>query len=74
MTPGRTEKRILEVMGDSAITDDEIVARMSDALPATVKTARSRLTKAGLLVAVGVRDSARGRPMSVWKMARGVDA
>lgn len=52
------------------LTDDELCAVLDDAYPPTVKSARSRLTKAGLLTDTGLRrPSNRGRQMIVWKRA-----
>jgi hypothetical protein len=49
------------------LTDDEICDLLPELYPPTVKSARSRLTKAGFLVGWGTEPSARGRAMTVWK-------
>jgi hypothetical protein len=52
------------------LTDDEIAARLPACHAPTVKSARSRLTAAGLLVDSGERrPSSRGRQMIVWRLA-----
>lgn len=71
ITPGRTEGAILDafqVCADGMTDDDLVFVLGRDYYPPTVKTARSRLSKAGLLVPSGeVRRSNRGRDMIVWK-------
>ena len=48
-------------------TDDELCSYLNVRYPPTVKSARSRLSRAGYLRDSGVRrDSARGRPSIVW--------
>ena len=85
ITPGRTEAAILDgfrrqravvarIGGDEAdegYTDDELVAQMApEHYSPTVKSARSRLSNAGLLVDSGTRrPSSRGREMIVWRLA-----
>ena len=71
ITPGRTEKQILEQFryASSTFTDDELAA-MLPGYPPTIKTARSRLSNAGLLVDSGRRrPSNRGRDQIVWRLA-----
>lgn len=54
-----------------ALTDDDIAERLSWAHGPTVKSARSRLTKAGLLTDSGVRRaSLTGSEMICWRRAR----
>ncbi len=74
--PGRTEAKILAMfplvttIPRRGVTDDELAWMLPEIHPPTVKTARSRLTKAGLLVDSGERrDSNRGRSQIVWKLA-----
>lgn len=72
VTPGRTEAKILEVLGDFYMTDDEIAYALRPMHGPTVKSARSRLTKAGLVVDAGFcRLSERGQRMTVWCRAQG---
>lgn len=68
ITPGRTEAAILALFAPGVgMTDDEIAHALAPMHGATVKTARSRITNAGLLVDSGTtRPSDRGRPMIVW--------
>ena len=50
-------------------TDDEIAARIPRHAP-TVKTARSRLTKRGLLAPTGdTRPSTLGRAQQIWRLS-----
>lgn len=49
------------------LTDDELCSFLT-AYPPTIKTARSRLSKRGFLVADGVRKNSRGRDMTVWRL------
>jgi predicted ArsR family transcriptional regulator len=69
--PGVTEFRILSAFdAHGALADDELVECLPDMYGPTVRTARSRLTKRGLLVATnGTRLSARGRPQTIWTVA-----
>ena len=71
ITPGRTERMILSLLYPALIlTDDEICELLGSLHPPTVKSARSRLTKAGLLVDTGERrPSNRGRDQIVWRLA-----
>lgn len=67
---GAVEARILAMFEwRLTMTDDQLVAAMVDSHPPTVKSARSRLSKAGRLVAAGVGVSARGKSMTRWKLA-----
>jgi hypothetical protein len=51
------------------LTDDQVCRLLPDRYAPTVKTARSRLTKAGVLVDSGQRQrSNRGRDMIVWRL------
>ena len=53
------------------LTDDELCDRLNGYHPPTVKSARSRLSKAGWLEDAGVRrDSGTGTPMICWRRAR----
>lgn len=71
ITPGRLETLILATVRDLALTDDEIAARLSHHHAPSVKTARSRLSNAGLLADTGQRRrSTRGRLMVVWARTR----
>src|SRR5262245_3495489 len=65
------EERILTRFATRGpITDDELAASLWMFHPPTTKTARSRLSKLGLLVATSEkRPSARGRNMQVWRLA-----
>ncbi len=72
---GRTEAAILaefrmgRVEGDDGCTDDELCARLPRIFPPTVKSARSRLSNKGFLVASGTtRPSSRGRDSIVWRL------
>ena len=73
ITPGRTEQRILDAYRQvprHGMTDDELAVALAPMYPATVKTARSRLLRAGLLRDSGKRrPSARGRDQIVWVLA-----
>jgi hypothetical protein len=54
----------------AGLTDDQLCRLMPERYGPTVKTARSRLTKRGLLVDSGRRaPSGRGREMIVWRKA-----
>jgi hypothetical protein len=72
------ERQILDLLIDKDLTDDEIVSELTKAAvwngdpapyPPTVKSARSRLTKAGVVLPVegAHRDSKRHTPMKVWR-------
>lgn len=77
---GRTERDILAVyrakfeaypsLGrDHGFTDDELVAWLPTVYPPTVKSARSRLSKQGLLIDSGARrPSNRGVSQIVWRL------
>ena len=53
------------------MTDDELCDRLIGHYPPTVKTARSRLSKAGVLVDSGERRmSNHNRPSIVWRLAK----
>jgi len=64
------EREILEKFhAFGALTDDELAATLPDRYPPTVRTARSRLFRNGYLADSGaVRQSARGREMTVWTL------
>lgn len=52
------------------LNDDELCQQLPEFYPPTIRTARSRLAKAGVLVDSGTRrPSLRGRQMTVWKRA-----
>ena len=75
ITPGRTEALILALfplvttVPRAGFTDDQFAAMLPGHYSPTVKTARSRLSKAGLLVDSGVRrPSNRGRLQIVWRL------
>ena len=78
ITPGRTERQIIaafknhRAMTGEGLCDDELarVLQFTHLLHGpTVKSARSRLTKAGLLVDSGLRrPSSRGRDQIVWRL------
>lgn len=71
---GRVERTILDVFQTQypfGFTDDELCNGLRDLHPPTVKSARSRLTNAGLLIDTGKRrPSNRGRDMIVWAAMR----
>jgi len=75
VTPGRTETLILDAYRQClrfGLTDDELAACLAPVYPPTVKTARSRLLRAGLLRDSGRRrPSARGRDQIVWTLNQG---
>jgi len=51
------------------LTDDELCA-VTEGLPATIKTARSRMKNRGEIVKTGLkRPSNTGSPMIVWRLA-----
>jgi hypothetical protein len=53
-----------------AMCDDELCGVLDDQYPPTVKSARSRLSNDGLLVATGeIRESMRGAAMQVFDLA-----
>lgn len=53
-----------------SLTDDELAALLPGFYAPTVKSARSRLTRRGLLVDSGKRRSSeRGQRMIVWRLA-----
>ena len=67
---GKTDREVLAYLQQAgrALTADQIVAGLDGPRhPPTVVSAISRLRKAGLVVAVGARKSARGRPAITWK-------
>lgn len=70
--PTAVETRILEAFALFGwLTDPELVEVVEGYGP-TIRTARSRLTKTGVLVATGTtRLSPRGRACIVWKRAEG---
>lgn len=70
-TAARQETRIMERFAMfGAMTDDELAARSPQWHPPTIKTARSRLSKRGLLVDTGERrPSQRGRDQIVWALS-----
>lgn len=72
------ERAILDLLLDRDLTDDEIVTELTKTAvwngdpvpyPPTVKSARSRLTKAAVVLEVegARRTSRRGQPMRVWR-------
>lgn len=62
--------RVFEIDGGRGLTDDELARVLGARYSPTVKTARSRLTKRGVLVDTGQRRlSNRGRLMAVWQLA-----
>lgn len=72
---GKTERRILELFNDGTIPphygaiDDELCVLMPLYYGPTVRSARSRLSKAGHLIDSGERRlSERGRESCVWKV------
>lgn len=75
VSPG-AEARILEAFAmldhnrRIGLTDDELAAALAPLYGPTVKTARSRLSKAGWLIDSGKRrTSVRGRAQIVWVLA-----
>ena len=64
-----TEDRILRTFAiHGSLTDDELCEKLPLWHPPTIKTARSRVAKRGLLVDSGERrPSMRGRDMVVWR-------
>ena len=73
ITPGRTERVILAHFERCGmwLTDDELCRDLGNLYHGpTVRTARSRLSKAGVLVDSGKRGrSARGRAQICWRLA-----
>ena len=70
---GATEAILRVAFGaDRTFTDDELAAVLPEFLAATVKTARSRLTKAGKLVDSGSKRPGlnTGSLQIVWRLAR----
>jgi hypothetical protein len=69
---GALERLILDTFaynGGTELCDDELAARLPWLHGPTVKTARSRLSKRGLLVPTEARrPSARGRDQIVWRL------
>lgn len=66
---GPTEEAILVVLRMAGpLTDDELCHRLPGLYAPTVKTARSRLAKRGLLTPAGTRLSCRQREMTVWRL------
>lgn len=66
-TAGWMEFRIMSAFDSyGPLTDDELTDALPEFYPPTVKSARSRLSKRGLLVPNGTRPSHRGRDMTVW--------
>jgi hypothetical protein len=63
------EHSVLQVFNaETRLTDDELVERMPNLHGPTCKSARSRLSKRGVLVDSGERrPSVRGQPMIVWR-------
>lgn len=69
--PDRTERAILDSFATyGPMTDDELADRLPDWYAPTVRTARSRLSRAGFLRASGEGFSKRNRRMSVWALAQ----
>ncbi len=62
----KAEAAILAVFAHDALTDDELCARLPDWYPPTIKSARSRLARAGYLHRAGEGVSKRGRRMTRW--------
>jgi hypothetical protein len=69
---GALERLILDTFaynGGTELCDDELCAQLRWLHAPTVKTARSRLSKRGLLVPTDKRrPSARGRDQIVWRL------
>jgi hypothetical protein len=65
------EERIVAAFAEyGALTDDELTEALPEFYPPTVKTARSRLSKRGVLIPTGgTRMSFRNRAMTVWAVA-----
>lgn len=69
ITPGRLERLILSIfILEEPWTDDEICRILHFHHAASLKTARSRLTKSGRLIACGEGVSDRGRRMTKWRL------
>ena len=63
-------REMFAVEGPGGLTDDELCAACEDRYGPTVKTARSRLARSGVLEDSGVRRlSGRGRAQIVWRLA-----
>ena len=69
--PRGVEAAILVAFADiGPCTDDELCDELACWYPPTVKSARSRLSKRGLLVDTGcTRPSLRGCQQKVWQLA-----
>lgn len=70
---GGVPRAIVAVLNDvrGGLTDDALCDRLPDLHPATVKTARSRLAKSGLVVDTGrTARSHRGCDMTIWRLNR----
>lgn len=67
---GAVEARVLAMFRlFQALTDDELADQLPEHHPPTTKSARSRLSKAGVLFDSGMRrPSNRGRQMIVWEL------
>lgn len=68
---GRTERLVMQTSAcfPDGLTDDELAARLPALYGPTVKSARSRCSRQGLLVDSGVtRPSVRGVAQIVWKL------
>ncbi|HMI47104.1 MAG TPA: hypothetical protein VK481_00375 [Gemmatimonadaceae bacterium] len=64
----KAEAAILGVFSGDALTDDQLCARLPDWYQPTIKSARSRLSRAGYLRRAGEGVSERGRPMAKWAL------
>lgn len=61
------EDQILTVMGFSPLTADQIAAALPRVRQDTLRSALSRLAKAGRIVAAGEGHSNAGRRMTTWR-------
>lgn len=65
----RQETRIIERFAMfGPMTDEELVMRSPQWREDTLKSARSRLKKRGLLVADGKKKNSRGRNQTIWRL------
>lgn len=67
----QTQARIVDVLQEGPLTDEEIQARLPDVSPSSLRTRRSELVTLGLVEESGeFRASSSGRRMTVWRVHR----
>lgn len=70
ITPGSSEGRVLDALRFGPLTDEELEDVLAGPTRrGTLTTARSRLSKAGLVESCGSKPNSRGRSMLIWRLA-----